>query len=206
MAQRLGDEVEGRIRQRLGERLVPRRAECAEDPVHIALLRLAKLHHALACARVRKQLLLKRGEEKRLDEVMNDAAAHGGAKAFHLASGCDGNDVDRPTVLTQSLQHIQTGHVRQVNVEQYQVWPQTLHSLERLGAGGSFGHHGKSLDPLDVSAMNVGDPKSIVDDEGLDHGLAGTLTGNRTIKTATPPLATGTCPPWRHPTFPTRAR
>src|SRR5258708_12576049 len=125
---------------------------------------------------------------------MDDAAAHGGAKALHLASGCDRNHVDRPIVLTQALQHIQTGHVRQVDVEQYQVWPQTLHSIERLGAGVSFGHHGKSLDPLDVRAVKLGDSKVIVDDEGLHHGLARPLSRHPTLDTAPPPSSTSPSP------------
>ena len=102
------DQVQGGVRKAFGERLVARRPQGPEDPVHVALVGGGEAEDALARGRVRAQLLFEGGEAKRLDQIVHDASAHGGTQALDLARGGDRDHVHRGMVIVaQPLQHLQ---------------------------------------------------------------------------------------------------
>src|SRR2546430_9759586 len=59
-----------------------------------------------------QKLLLEGGKQERLDQVMDDAAAHRGPQALDVARRRDRDHVHRRLrVLAQALQHLQAGDV-----------------------------------------------------------------------------------------------
>src|SRR5260370_6282742 len=162
---------------------------------------------AIAGSRVRQQLFFEGREQKRLDQVVDNAASHRRAQALDLARRCDRDHVDRRMVaFAQLLQHLEAGHVGQVDVQQHQVWPQLVHARERLGAGVCSAGDGKTRHAFDVGAVKVGDAVVVVHDKRADHVVAVTLSGSRTVNRAPPSLTTLTSPPCRWATWRTSAR
>src|SRR5579859_147235 len=129
---------------------------------------------------------------------MHHATAHGGAQALDLSRRGDCDHVHRRMVfLAKLLQHLEPAHVGKVDVQQHEVGPKLVHSLEGAQSGVRSAHHLETGYAIDVSAVEIGHPVVVVDDECADHDFKATCIGIRTVNSAPPSLTTVTVPPWR---------
>ena len=114
--------------------------------------------------------LTQRVDLEGLDEVVEDAAAHGLAHRVEVAGGADDDDVELTEGwLAQPAQHVEAAHVGQVDVEQHEVGTSGAHRLEGCPAGVHDANDLEARLSGDDARVHLGHHEVVVDDEHPDH-------------------------------------
>ncbi len=141
-----------------------------EHPVDVVLAHLGELVELGPVHGILTQSLLERLDLERLHEVVEDPAAQGGSQGVEVARGADDDDVEvLAAPLAEPAQHLEPGHVGQVDVEQDEVGPGGLDRPQGIGA--------RAGDAGDLEALLTGDDAGVqarhhevvVDDQHRDH-------------------------------------
>ena len=96
-------------------------------------------------------------------------AAIRAADGVEFARRGDHDDPDPVAIGPQPLQHLQTRHVRQVDIEQDQVGAEFMRGDQRLAAGARHSDDSVAVHPLDEAAVDLGDHEVVVDDQHVTH-------------------------------------
>src|SRR5574340_494154 len=168
--------------------------------------RVAELHVAL-------ELVAKRRERERLEQVQGDPVGDGGAHHRQVAGRGDGDDVGTRVQAAQRRGDVEAAGVGQADVEQDQV---DRFAAADGGGGGAHGRvpgvhhrvHRETRHPFDIRLVRLGDQRLVLDDQDADHGAPGSSRGDSGIRTTSIEPSDGSVRsvPWcRVTTWDTRA-
>ncbi len=109
-------------------------------------------------------------EFERLDEVVRGAAVERAGDGVELSGRGDHDDSHGVALAAQLLQHLQTGHIGQIHVQQDQIGGvQRSSGIESGGAGVGDLDGAETVDAVDETAVDVGDHEVVVDDQHFTH-------------------------------------
>ena len=149
--------------------MLPRRAGAAEQRVDGGLVHGGTGFQRVGARRVGGQLRLQLGELERLGQIVCGPAVQRAPDRVEFTGRGDHDDPDTLTGGAQSLQHIQSGHVRQVHIQQDQLRMVIAHRVQRLAPGAGHPDDTETVDAFDEAPVDLGDHEVVVDDENVTH-------------------------------------